>query len=437
MNLPFPPSPSPLRALAAVGVFLLLAAFSPLGAQPAPTELTPFTEGHPNYYPGTPLNVVNTQPRPGTFYYNDFNRLLWLGFTENDGRHDVQVFGYREVGSATSARNFSGVAIIGHERGGFYVGNPDFLRPNTGNNNPYQQRNLSGNNPNDLSHAFPLNHPGYTGGELVIEPSTFGTGSNNVGFVISTVGYTGITVSFDLTVANAQSSAYYRVRASPDRGATWTYERSDLLIDLTSNPLWYQVTLDFTAHPEFENNPNFIIQFDRIASPWTGQWTNIAGTVFANASSVDIGLNFDRVNYTGTAMPPTATPLELWRDTHFGSTANAEGGADASDPDGDGLPNLLEYALGRLPLTADGAGAVSAALTGDGLRLALTFARIADPSLTYRVEAKDDLASTVAWSTVWSSTGATNAVGTVTVEDTELIADHPRRFLRLRIESSP
>lgn len=49
------------------------------------------------------------------------------------------------------------------------------------------------------------------------------------------------------------------------------------------------------------------------------------------------------------------TPLQQWRLDYFLSPANAGEGADAADPNNNGVPNLLEYALGADPL----AGATS------------------------------------------------------------------------------
>ena len=45
----------------------------------------------------------------------------------------------------------------------------------------------------------------------------------------------------------------------------------------------------------------------------------------------------------------TATPIETWRVAHFGFADNAGVGGDLADPEGDGLQNLLEYALGGIP----------------------------------------------------------------------------------------
>ena len=50
--------------------------------------------------------------------------------------------------------------------------------------------------------------------------------------------------------------------------------------------------------------------------------------------------------------PPTPTPIEDWRSTHFGSSANSGDAADLYDFDKDGLANLVEYAFGLDPKQA-------------------------------------------------------------------------------------
>lgn len=127
-----------------------------------------------------------------------------------------------------------------------------------------------------------------------------------------------------------------------------------------------------------------------------------------------------------------SAPLEAWRQQHFGTTAGAGAAADPADPDLDGRCNLLEYALGTVPTTAnDGDPVLAGQVTdGTGTHLTLTFDRIADPALTYTVEASDDL---VVWAPIWTSTGAQNVAGAVVATDSEVLANHPRRFLRLRV----
>jgi hypothetical protein len=62
--------------------------------------------------------------------------------------------------------------------------------------------------------------------------------------------------------------------------------------------------------------------------------------------------------------------------------------------------------------------------------LSITFRRAADPELLYEVLASDDL---VSWDPVWSSTGAENTAGPVTVRDPEAWPGQPKRFMRLQI----
>jgi autotransporter-associated beta strand protein len=126
-----------------------------------------------------------------------------------------------------------------------------------------------------------------------------------------------------------------------------------------------------------------------------------------------------------------ATAFEAWRELHFGSSAVTQLSAADADPDGDGWKNLVEYALGLNPLASDGAAAIEHGT--DNGRLKLTFNRLAEPDLTYVVEATDTLGTT--WTAIWTSSGAQNTAGPVTVTDTVLLSSQPARFLRLRVET--
>jgi hypothetical protein len=127
-----------------------------------------------------------------------------------------------------------------------------------------------------------------------------------------------------------------------------------------------------------------------------------------------------------------ASAVEQWRQGKFDTYQNAGTAADAADPDRDGRANLLEYATGTEPLASNGGAAGEVGEDPNGPWLTLTFDRIADPALTYIVEAKNDLTAPT-WAQVWASTGASNVAGQIIVTDTELIAAHTRRFLRLRV----
>ncbi len=121
------------------------------------------------------------------------------------------------------------------------------------------------------------------------------------------------------------------------------------------------------------------------------------------------------------------TAIETWRQDHFGTSENAGAAADSADPDADGMPNALEYALGADPLDANSTG--RPVLGRDGQRLTLTFLR-AQSGLTYIVEAGDDLAR---WSPLAVNPGTVGS--NVTVTDPVEIGTPgvPARFLRLRV----
>lgn len=105
-------------------------------------------------------------------------------------------------------------------------------------------------------------------------------------------------------------------------------------------------------------------------------------------------------------------------------------GGPTADPDADGLPNLLEYALSSEPRQPDATLAAPTLSLDDALPR-LTFARTADPMLIYAVEASTDLAT---WTEFWRSAGTGNIAGPVEVAaPSPLSAGAPRSFLRLRV----
>ena len=121
--------------------------------------------------------------------------------------------------------------------------------------------------------------------------------------------------------------------------------------------------------------------------------------------------------------------FDTWADTSGLSGADAD---PLADPDGDGVPNLLAYALGFDPFSPDSNVLPSADIV-DG-RLAFTFNRVADPGLIYTVEVSTDL---INWSMLDvlgnPSTSEDNIAGPVTVKDTTETSSTSRRFLRLRV----
>lgn len=391
----------------------------------------------PRYHEGVPYNFVSTKPRADTFYYNDFNRYE-LSYTDELGsRVDIRYFGSN--GGNGNDRDYNGAALIGNSRGTFSGALTSLsLRRLTSGTQPY----LHTNNLFDLGYTEPVSGAGLPAGsghvvttegrnnsiEFYIEnPSVL---SSYARFSISTAGYENLRLTFDITPGLA-SSANYRLMASADGGATWSLAQ-DFYGVTPAN--WSNLEIDLSAHPEFANNPGFAFQMISIPNA-EGVWENVNGDT-ATGNGLGVGalhLLFDRVTLSGTAVP-SLTPLEQWRQLHFDSPDATGPAANDADPDGDGLANLLEYALGGLPKSPDSDIAPTVSIIGD--RLNLTFDRTSDPALLYEVEAISAL-DTTDWPAIWSSTGAQNTAETVTVPDTVDLDAQTRRFLRLRVSLAP
>jgi hypothetical protein len=174
--------------------------------------------------------------------------------------------------------------------------------------------------------------------------------------------------------------------------------------------------------------------------PYTNVATGLSGTSYSD-TTVTNGTTYyyivtatNSVGTSGLSAEANALPLDArqaWRQAHFGQIANSGNAADTADPDHDGRSNLLEYAMGSDPQQPDAAPSGTFGKSPDGQHLTITFTRIADPALTYTVEAADS--PTSAWSSIWTSTGASNTAGSVTVTDPELTSAHAHRFLHLKV----
>ncbi len=141
--------------------------------------------------------------------------------------------------------------------------------------------------------------------------------------------------------------------------------------------------------------------------------------------------------------PTAPSGIRLWRKNLFGSTANSGNGANHADPDGDGLTNLMEYALGADPLSRSSSAIPSLAMEKDGLSFDIPATPPAD--VIYRVQASSDL---LLWENLailqpggvweWQGQGAprihltsSGEATRVTVRDDNASSVPPLRFFRL------
>jgi alpha-tubulin suppressor-like RCC1 family protein len=138
---------------------------------------------------------------------------------------------------------------------------------------------------------------------------------------------------------------------------------------------------------------------------------------------------------TNNSADPLAL-IERWRLDNFNTPFATGSAADDADPDADSRTNLVEYATGTSPINADSGSVATLAVAGTGAnrQLTLTFRRIADPTLTYTVEASTTLAAG-SWATIVPP--ALPLTGLVTVTDPTFMSGHTRRFLRLKIVRTP
>lgn len=130
---------------------------------------------------------------------------------------------------------------------------------------------------------------------------------------------------------------------------------------------------------------------------------------------------------------------EAWLAARFNSAQLADPAISgpSADPDADGIPNLLEYAFAREPLTADSPAALPAAAIGLDGRLTLTYFQAASrPDLVFTPEWTSDLTGTWQSSATYLteiSRTATAGGENVTIRGEATLTVAPAQFLRLRV----
>ena len=124
------------------------------------------------------------------------------------------------------------------------------------------------------------------------------------------------------------------------------------------------------------------------------------------------------------------TPSQSWRYQYFGTTANAGNAADTANPTGDGLPNLLKYALGLDP-TVPTPSPVTVDVSTGYLRLT-TPKNPNATDVTVVVQVSGTLSDPSSWSTS-ETTIDQNTPTLLQVQDAMAVSQSSARFLRLTV----
>lgn len=247
----------------------------------------------------------------------------------------------------------------------------------------------------------------------------------------------------ETTNSGSRYSTIYMIRAN---GGAVIFQHKTATNGSSTGTNFFNGSVTSRGIPEWirlvRQGDTFSMFYSENGTTWTELGTPRTNAMSGSALSVGFVIAPRTGNATASAVFDNIsflTPRQVWRQTNFGITANTGNAADSADPDGDGHSNLLEYALGSMPNSSSSRPVIESGMLqiepDPATFLELTFRRIADPVLTYRVEATSDLAANN-WAAIWESSGAANTAAVVTVTDTGFdisIGTPPRRFLRLRV----
>ncbi len=198
---------------------------------------------------------------------------------------------------------------------------------------------------------------------------------------------------------------------------------------------------DYTTLPGFVTIPDGVASATVPISAPSGAASNTSVVLQVSANA-----NY-AVGSTPQASVAILRPFDAWRAQVFGSQANSPDAAPTADFDHDGIANLLEYAFDTNPTAASTTpGQVVGVQNGNRLTISFHRRLQTDAALTFRVSAANALAGGT-WNTLATKTGgaawaAASGVsiaddpntGAVTVTDSQLLSDQPRRFLRITAE---
>jgi uncharacterized repeat protein (TIGR03803 family) len=155
-------------------------------------------------------------------------------------------------------------------------------------------------------------------------------------------------------------------------------------------------------------------------------------------------------NPTGTDTKPLTIsilhPLDFWKNQTFSSAELSDEtvSGDMACPAGDGIPNLMKYALNLEPKSCGTGGLPKATplLTGSGSFLSIAYTRVLSATeLLYTIEVSDDLQTWNSGPGYTTPIQVTNDPGgqtqSVVEQDLKPMDGASHRFIRLKVTKSP
>ena len=174
----------------------------------------------------------------------------------------------------------------------------------------------------------------------------------------------------------------------------------------------------------------------------------VAATSGSTSSPVTLGFGDNVINTVVTAQDGSTiktyivtvtrlTNLQGWRKTWFGTTANTGTTADSADYDGDGIPNLIEWACNLNPTAPSTLTTTTGMSSGSFVYTYSRSTSAANAGTTFTVEWSNTLASGS-----WSSTGVVQTVlsddgTTQQVQATIPVTTETAKFVHLSVTAPP
>ncbi|MEI6494349.1 MAG: hypothetical protein WCO94_17520 [Verrucomicrobiota bacterium] len=207
---------------------------------------------------------------------------------------------------------------------------------------------------------------------------------------------------------------------------------------------WIATMFMVNGELDYNRTNMLLIEDTAPSTPWTGftspfqssdaispdfnQCTDVStdkGLLSFSAQLYDSEMNalpFTAGTVTSVTASAGGTPYSTWV---AGITWNGGDSTATADPDHDGLSNLMEYALGGNPVSAQSAVKPQSQVSGQKLQISFLRAR---SELTYTVQGSSNLTS---WTDISYTPVAQGATQVVT--DTVTLTGNAKRFLRLQV----